>query len=76
MKHKSIIGNILVWISYILAFLILASLLVSFKDIIKVFSKEDGSFAFGYVIGTLIGYFIFLGIIYLLYNYGKKLQKQ
>ncbi|WP_298117117.1 hypothetical protein [Flavobacterium sp.] len=76
MKYKPIIGSILVWISYVLAFLMLTVLLQSLKDIFIVFSKEDNSYAFGYLMGTLIGYSIFIGIIYFLYSFGKKLKKQ
>jgi len=73
MTIKTILGYILIVISYIGAFAIVATIPNAFLSIVTSF-LESSSYGLGYLIGTLFGYLIIAVLFYFIYDFGVKLK--
>ena len=73
MTIKTILGNILIVISYIGAFAIVVTIPKAFLETATSFTESAG-YGLGYLIGTLFGYLIVAVLFYFIHHFGVKLK--
>lgn len=73
MVLKTILGNVFIGISFLGMLAILATIPKAFFETATSFS-ESSAYGFGYLLGTIFGYFIVAIVFFYFYRFGKKLQ--